>query len=712
MISRRDFLKLAITSLGGTIIANSCSPLAAMTETLSKPTLTAISDTPETPTLAAMIETLPARKDGDQSILEAKDIPKYISALVIPPVMPQTTSPDANVDYYEVAVRQFKQQVLPVGLPVTTVWGYGSANHPDSFSFPAWTVEAKSNRSVRIKWINSLVNEKGNFLPHLLPVDQTLHWANPGGGTNERDSHGHSQTAYTGPVPVITHLHGAHVTQESDGYPEAWFLSAAKDLPAEVAISGTFYDQYKQEFKQKYGVDWEAGTSTFQYPNQQRAGTLWFHDHTLGMTRVNVYAGLAGFYLIRGGMDDKVVGLPSPAPASNDALGIQYYEIPLLIQDRTFKKDGSLFYPSNRAYFEGVPPEALKIPFQPNTVIYPDGSTMGNSDVAPIWNPEFFGNAMLVNGRTWPKLDVEARRYRLRLLNGCNSRTLWLKLVQGDSAARPAKPALSFWLIGSEGGFLPKPVKSETLLIAPAERVDVILDFTQLSIGTELYLINEAPDSPYHGGVPFADFLPADPDATGQVMKFTVSNPISKDESLSPERLSLPAIKPPGAATKIRQVSLNDATSSTVFFNTDKDGNIMLDDKGNSFGPTAAYLGIVAKDGSSQIQMWKDEITESPVQNEVEIWEIHNFTEDEHPIHIHQAMFQVMERQPSEESGLLTRPPEAWETGWKDTLITYPDEITRLRIKFDIPGRYVWHCHILEHEDNEMMRPLNVLPVQ
>ena len=195
-------------------------------------------------------------------------------------------------------------------------------------------------------------------------------------------------------------------------------------------------------------------------------------------------------------------------------------------------------------------------------------------------------------------------------------------------------------------------------------------------------------------------------------MKFIVGKPVSKDESLPPERLSLPAIKSLGAASKIRQVSLNDATSSTVFFNTDKDGNILLDAKGNSFGPTAAYLGTVAKDGSSQIRMWKDEITENPKQNDVEIWEIHNFTEDGHPIHIHQAMLQVVERQPSEESGLLTRPPEAWETGWKDTLMAYPDEITRLRIKFDIPGRYVWHCHILEHEDNEMMRPLDVLPAQ
>jgi bilirubin oxidase len=154
-------------------------------------------------------------------------------------------------------------------------------------------------------------------------------------------------------------------------------------------------------------VDWEPGTAVFQYPNQQRPTALWYHDHVLGMTRLNVYAGPAGFYLLRGGNQDLPAGvLPGPAPALNDAPGTKHYEIPLAIQDRTFNTDGSLFYPDNRAFFEGLPKEDLQIPFHPDPAC--DGET---SDVAPIWNPEFFGNTILVNGRTWPYLEVEQRRY-------------------------------------------------------------------------------------------------------------------------------------------------------------------------------------------------------------------------------------------------------------------------------------------------------------
>ena len=199
-----------------------------------------------------------------------------------------------------------------------------------------------------------------------------------------------------------------------------------------------------------------------QYDNDQPAGTLWYHDHTLGMTRVNVYAGPAGFYLLRGGAFDTPPGaLPGPAPALGDAAGTRYYEIPLAIQDRSFRVDGSLFYPDSRAFFDGF-----------------EGPYIPHSDVSPIWNPEFFGNAMLVNGNTWPALAVEPRRYRFRMLNGCNGRFLILKLVTGDPEARPGTPVLQFVQIGAEGGFLPQPVALDQLLMGPAERADVIVDFT------------------------------------------------------------------------------------------------------------------------------------------------------------------------------------------------------------------------------------------
>jgi len=200
---------------------------------------------------------------------------------------------------------------------------------------------------------------------------------------------------------------------------------------------------------------------------------MWYHDHTLGMTRLNVYAGPAGFYLLRGGPHDMQGNqLPGPAPSiGSDPFGT-FYEIPLAIQDRSFNDDGSLFYPDSRAFFDEYP-----------------GPYIPNSPVAPIWNPEFFGNTMLVNGRTWPFLNVEQRRYRFRFLNGCDSRFLILKMDNN----------LPFYQIGAEGGFLPAPVQLSQLIMSPAERADVIVDFTNVPVGTEITLLNLGPDEPFKG---------------------------------------------------------------------------------------------------------------------------------------------------------------------------------------------------------------------
>ncbi|MCQ6964020.1 hypothetical protein GPA27_19085 [Aromatoleum toluolicum] len=228
-------------------------------------------------------------------------------------------------------------------LPRTTVWSYGSANHPDTFNYPAFTIEARYGRPVRVKWINDLKDADGNFLPHLLAVDPMLHWANPPGGAAGRDmrpSFASTPGPYTGPVPIVTHLHGGHSAQESDGYAEAWYLPAANDIPAGFASEGTWYEFFKSEFSSKFGEVWEPGTATFQYENDQRASTFWYHDHTLGMTRLNVYAGPAGFYLLRrgpGDLPDPV--LPGPAPeVGADPFG-RFYEVPIAIQDRSFNAD-------------------------------------------------------------------------------------------------------------------------------------------------------------------------------------------------------------------------------------------------------------------------------------------------------------------------------------------------------------------------------------
>jgi len=438
---------------------------------------------------------------------------------------------------------------------------------------------------------------------------------------------------------------------------------------------GSFYDQFRAEAQNRYGVNWAPGSAIFQYRNDQRATSLWFHSHELGITRVNIYAGLSGLYMLRGGSADLPNGvLPGPAPKLGDPPGTRYHEIPLVLQDRSFNTDGSLFFPNSRDFFGDIPPGG---PFIPTT------------DVPPIWNPEFFGNMTVVNGNTWPTLQVEPRRYRFRLLNACNTRVFMLKIVSNPLAARPASPALPIWVIGADGGFLPAPAQVGRLPIAAAERYDVIVDFTGIRPGTALYLINEGPDEPFGGGEPGTDFDPADPGTTGQVMRFVVGSLSSQDNSTPPAQLSLPGINRLGRASSARRLSLNEMASA--FFD----------------GPVMGMLGTLNADGTPNELRWGDTLTEKPARGATEIWELHNFTEDGHPIHVHQVEFEVLSRGPMD--GSSTRPPDPWERGTKDTLIALPGEITRLNLRFDISGRYVWHCHIIDHEDNEMMRPIQVI---
>jgi spore coat protein A len=215
---------------------------------------------------------------------------------------------------------------------------------------------------------------------------------------------------------------------------------------------------------------------------------------------------------------------------------------------------------------------------------------------------------------------------------------------------------------------------------------------TGLRVGTELYLINEGPDEPFGGGVPNRDFDAADSATTGQVMKFVVVPLASSDTSVPPDRLTLPTFTPLGAATKRRQVSLNEEESTFPGFD----------------GPSAVLLGTLDGSGNPVPMRWEDPITENPALHSIEIWEMYNFTADAHPIHIHEVQFQVVNRQPF--GRRAPRPPERWETGFKDTVIAYPDEITRVKALFGNPGLFVWHCHIVEHEDNEMMRPYRIGP--
>jgi FtsP/CotA-like multicopper oxidase with cupredoxin domain len=646
--------------------------------------------------------------------LDPTTIPKFQTPLLVPPVMPKAATIERrglSVDYYEISMRQFMQQILPAGLPATTVWGYGAIKtaRPDGLllhNAPSLTIEAQLNRPVRVKWINDLTDADGNYLPHLLPVDPTLHWANPPGGVPGRDMRPTFKSTpgrYTGPVPIVTHMHGAvGVADDSDGYAEAWYLPAAKNIPPGYARDGTWFRFFAAKAAGSYGVDWGPGFAVFQYPNENRAATIWYHDHALGLTRLNVYAGPAGFYLIRGGPagDSAVIDtrtgtpavLPGPAPREGDGFpsGTPYYEIPIAIQDRSFNTDGSLFYPDSRVFFDGIVQDYI-----------PDG------DFSPIWNPEFFGNTIMVNGNTWPFLEVERRRYRFRFLNGCQSRFLILDFG--------GIPGVEVWQIGNEGGFLAAPVNlsadhDNRLLMALAERADTIVDFTNVPVGSYV-LANVGPDEPFRGGQPEEDFESADPATTGQVLQFRVVPAVGADGSAPPQNLQLPAITPLPAATVTRQVALIEEASEGA----DEEGEKVE-------GPVEALLGTVSA-GAWTMRHWMDPVTENPAVGATEIWEIYNTTADAHPMHIHEIIFEVVNREglvlnedgevvePIQLTGEITS-PEPWERGFKDTVIAYPGQVTRLKARFGKPGQFVWHCHIVEHEDNEMMRPYRIGPAQ
>jgi spore coat protein A, manganese oxidase len=666
--------------------------------------------------------------------LDPLSVPKYQTPLLIPPVMPRAgtiTMPGGKpADYYEISMKQFSQQILPAGMPATTVWGYGAVASQSKrglliHNAPSLTIEAMHDRPVRIKWVNDLVGPNGAFLPHLLPVDPTLHWANPPGGMAGRDmrpdftgktyvpldefSDPDTQyTQYTGPVPIVTHVHGAvGVGDDSDGYAEAWYLPAATNIPGEFATGGTWYEFFAGKAATNYGVAWGPGFAVFQYPNPDRASTNWYHDHTLGMTRLNVYAGPAGFYIIRGGPDgDKAVldsrdgtiaVLPGPAPIENDKFppNKTYYEIPIAVQDRSFNTDGSLFYPDTREFFDEIVGPFI-----------PDG------DFSPIWNPEFFGNMIMVNGNTWPFQTVEQRRYRFRFLNGCQSRFLILDFNQ--------IPGVEVWAIGNEGGFLSAPVNltatnDNQLLMALAERADLIVDFTNVPVGNYV-LANVGPDEPFGGGDPHqppeeGDFDPSDPESTGQVMQFRVVPAVAPDPTTPPVFLQLPTFPLLPAETMTRPLALIEKMGEGF----DADGNELE-------GPVEALLGTVAS-GLTVEKLWMDEVSENPAVGSVEVWEFYNTTGDAHPMHIHEVAFEVVNReglvldeegdvaQPIQLDGNIM-PPESWETGVKDTITALPGQVTRVKMHFGNGGQFVWHCHIVEHEDNEMMRPYRIGPVQ
>jgi spore coat protein A len=507
------------------------------------------------------------------SALDVNTLPQFVDPLPIPEIAqrhgfrPSPGDPKKNVAFYRVQARATSSKVHR-DLPPTRFWSFGP-------SAPGPTFETRAGEPLLVEWVNALPNE------HFLPIDRTIHGA-------EADKPA---------VRMVVHLHGAKTAPESDGYPEDWIVPGKSSL--------------------------------YYYPNQQDAAMLWYHDHTLGINRLNVYAGLLGTFFIRDSVEDEL-NLPKGR-----------YELPLILYDRLLTRDGQLLYPTS------LDPQAP-------------------------WVPEIFGNAILVNGKLFPYLEVEPRRYRLRVLNGSNARTYHLAFANVDANPNNANPNndAPFHQIGTDQGLLPAPVPLTRLEISPGERADLIVDFSEHR-GAKLTLKSDA-------------FV---------VMQFRVSSRKAAETSSLPVALRPVAKIPESQAVQTRLLTLDEYVN--------KAGN-----------PAMLLLNA---------SHWKMPVTEKPVLGSTEIWTLINPTNDTHPIHLHLVRFQILDRQSYEPWQFQTKrqlhflgppqPPNPGEAGWKDTVQAYSRMVTRIIVPFSgFTGRYVWHCHILEHEDNEMMRPYEVIP--
>ncbi len=494
-------------------------------------------------------------------VLDPNTLTAFVDTLPIPSIArstelrPSPDDPKLKIPYYRLAMRQFQSKVHRDMKP-TRLWGFGSSS-------PGPTLETESGKGMLVEWANELPRE------HFLPIDHSLH----GAESDKPD------------VRSVVHLHGAKVPPESDGYPENWYV------PGKAA--------------------------TYYYPNRQDATLLWYHDHTLGINRLNVLAGLFGLFIVRDPTEE-ALNLPRGK-----------YEVPLVLCDRMFDLDGQLYYP------------------------------VAQNSTNP-WVPEFLGNAILANGKLLPYLDVEPRKYRFRVLNAANARFFRLALTNGQTLQQ----------IGTDQGLLPAPVSLKEVRLAPGERADLVVDFGDHA-GEQIVLKN--------------DF--AQPVVQFRVARGKVSDASSLPAALRP----IPKIAE-SEAVKTRDLRLgeiNDLRGASV--------TLLLNDA-----------------------HWNMPVTEDPVLNSVEIWNLMNVTDDVHPIHLHLVRFRILDRRRFDAFAYQNRgvlrywgaaiPPEANEAGWKDTVRADPGMVTRIIVRFEgFVGRYVWHCHILEHEDNEMMRPYDVI---
>jgi spore coat protein A len=507
--------------------------------------------------------------------LRVDRLEKFVDPLPIPPVakslglrpQPQNSHMEKSAGplaYYRFTMRQV-QTTIHRDVPPTPMWSFGE-------TVPGPTIEARSGHGLLVEWLNALPEK------HLFPIDHTLH----GAGADQPQ------------VRTAVHVHGAKVPPEFDGFPENW------QTPGQTALA--------------------------VYPMLQDAATLWYHDHAMGIERLNQYAGLFGFFIVR---DDAEDGLALPRGK---------YEIPLAFADRLFSADGGLYYPDS-------------------------------GDPKAPWVPEVYGDAMLVNGKLTPFLEVEPRPYRFRLLNAANSRTFLLSLSNKQS----------YHQIGTDQGLLPAPVELNQVSLAPGERADIVIDFSGAQ-GQRITLNNQS--------WPLMQFRVA-------VATAGAASATAPAQSPLPNVLRTIRKTPEAEAVKTRLMILREYI--------DREPRRML----------MLLNGV----------RWHDPVTEQPELDSVEIWSLANTTADIHPIHLHLVRFQVLDRRPFDAdeyllSGKLNyvgpaTPPPPGDSGWKDTVQTYGETVTRIIVRFEgYVGRYVWHCHLLEHAANEMMRPFDVVAKQ
>ena len=582
-----------------------------------------------------------AGRPGLAFTLTPPTLTKYVDALPLVPPIPQSRT-------YTITMSEFHQK-LHRDLPPTRLWGYNG-------SFLGPRIEATRGVPVSVTWVNNLPSK------HIFDyaIDPTIHGSEPGQPQ----------------VRTVVHLHGAKVLPQFDGYPESWFTNAATN------VNGPNYRVY-------------------QYPNDQQATMLWYHDHSLGSTRFNVYAGLVGTFFIREAQEASF-GLPSAD-----------YEIPLVIVDRQFEIDpltnlftGNLLYPD------------------PSNAQVPGFPTAGVTPHHPHWATELWADTALVNGKVWPYLNVEPRKYRFRILNASNARFYNLQLVNKTTGA-----GLPFLQIGSDQGFLPAPVHMNQLLMGIAERMDVIVDFSGMH-GQTITMMNpstEPLNSPGSCQAPYPSGG-GGPDIP-ELMQFRVTRQKTGD-SIIPAVLSAAAPLSQLKHSVVRDIRLDEIEDDEMDEKRDpltvEDPNDPQDESDETGSPVIGML---------ELKHWAAPVSIQPKIGSVEIWRFINTTPDTHPIHVHLVHFEVLSREcfdvdyykstgvirppltPCDPTRQVVMPNEI--NAPKDVVRVEQGTITSVIMKFDMPQgtitfpgekfRYILHCHILEHEDNEMMRPFDVV---